>query len=391
MTRASSRILLWGGIAVVAVVAIVVIAVTWQRGSTPSPAPVAAQKIEAPPAAPAPAAPKPVATSPQPAPAPATTPATAPPVQAAPVAPVKTATAPASQTEVPRFDIVRVDPSGHAVLAGRAAPGSEVTVYDDGRVIGRATADGDGNWVLVLDQPLPSGQGQLTLSATSKDGAVTRSDGVVALLVPERATNPTPAAQTQATTSPPAATPMTAETPAAKTETPIAVLVPKEGPATTLQLPPLKGKGEERLSMDLVEYGTKGNVILEGRAAPGARIDAYINNKRVGSATAGQDGKWRIITDQEVAAGRYQLKLESHNEAGKQVAELTMPFERAVLPEQIPGDLVIVQPGNSLWRIARRSYGHGRRYVEIYHANRNQISNPQLIFPGQLLQIPGKS
>lgn len=385
MTRKSSRKLLWGGIALVAGVAIAVIAVTWQRGPTLTPAPVAAQKIEtpAPPAAstPAPAPPKPVATSPQPAPVPA------PP--AAPAAPAKTAAAPPVQAEVPRFDIVRVDPSGHAVLAGRAAPGSEVTVYDGGREIGRATADGDGNWVLVPDQPLPPGQGQLTLSAKSKDGTVTRSDGVVAMLVPDRATTPTSAAEAQTTKTTTAAGPVTTETP--KTEAPIAVLVPKEGPATALQLPPLKGKGEERLSMDIVEYGTKGDIILEGRAAPGAKIDAYLDNKKIGSTTADQNGKWRIVTSREVPAGRYQLKLESHHEAGKQVAEVTMPFERAAIPEQIPGDLVIVQPGNSLWRIARRSYGHGRRYVEIYHANRNQISNPQLIYPGQLLQIPGKS
>lgn len=373
MTRDSSRKLLWGGVAVAVVAVLVAIAVIWQNNRTSSPVPTVARKVESPPAA-TPSAPKPVATSPQPTPVP-------PPKQATPA---KTATNAIQQGEMPRFDIVRVDPSGHAVLAGRAAPGSEVTVFDAGKEIGHVTADKDGNWVLIPDQPLPIGQSQLTLSAKAKDGTVMRSDGVVAMLVPERGTTPAPSAVSGSQE-------VTAASVPTKAEAPIAVLVPKEGPATALQLPPLKGQGDDRLSMDIIEYGTKGDVILEGRAAPGARIDAFLDNTKIGTAIADGDGKWRIVTSETVPPARYRLKLESHNRAGKEVAQLAMPFERATLPEQLPDDLVIVQPGNSLWRIARRSYGRGRRYVEIYHANRNQISNPQLIYPGQLLQLPGKS
>lgn len=371
MTRDSSQKLIWGGVALVVIAAVVAFVATRPGGPASSPTEAVAQKIETPPPAPL----KPVATSPQPAPVPPPTPAT----------PGGAPTAAAQPGEVPRFDIVRVDPSGHAVLAGRAAPGSEITVYNGTQELGHTTADSDGNWVLVPDQPLPPGQGQLTLTAKAKDGTVMHSDGVVAMLVPERGGKPVPPAQEAA-----AAAGATPKTEPAKAEAPIAVLVPKEGPAKPLQLPPLKG-GEERLSMDIIEYGTKGDVILEGRAAPDAQIDAFLDNKKIGTATADKDGKWRIVTTEAVPPARYRLKLESHNAAGKELAQIILPFERASLPEQIAGDLVIVQPGNSLWRIARRSYGHGRRYVEIYHANRRQISNPQLIFPGQLLQVPGKS
>ena len=360
MTRDSSRKLWWGGAVVVAVVAIAVIVTFWNSGPAPvSPAPTATRKIEAP-AAPSP--PRPVAASPQPAA----------PSAPSPAAPAKPAAA-AGQTEVPRFDIVRVDPSGHAVLAGRAPPGSEVTVYDGQHELGHVTADNDGDWVLVPDQPLPPGQSQLTLSAKAKDGTVMRSDGVVAMLVPQRGGSAGTAGGA-------------AETPAT-----VAVLVPKEGPAKPLQLPPLAGKGEDRLSLDIVEYGPKGNIILQGRAAPGVAVGAYLNGKKVGAATADPDGKWEIVTGEDIRPGRYQLKLEARNEAGKVVARLATPFERATLAKQMSGDLLIVQPGNSLWRIARRSYGHGIRYVEIFHANRDQIANPSLIYPGQLLHIPGKS
>ena len=49
---------------------------------------------------------------------------------------------------------------------------------------------------------------------------------------------------------------------------------------------------------------------------------------------------------------------------------------------------MIVQPGNSLWRIARRVYGSGFQYTVIYAANAGQIRDPDLIFPGQIFVLP---
>ena len=51
-------------------------------------------------------------------------------------------------------------------------------------------------------------------------------------------------------------------------------------------------------------------------------------------------------------------------------------------------DYVVVQPGNSLWRIARRLSGRGLDYVHIYGANQTQIRDPDLIYPGQVFEIP---
>jgi nucleoid-associated protein YgaU len=48
-----------------------------------------------------------------------------------------------------------------------------------------------------------------------------------------------------------------------------------------------------------------------------------------------------------------------------------------------------VAPGDSLWKIAKRSYGDGNQWKKIYEANRQVIgSNPDLIKPGQVLVIP---
>lgn len=50
--------------------------------------------------------------------------------------------------------------------------------------------------------------------------------------------------------------------------------------------------------------------------------------------------------------------------------------------------LITVQPGHSLWRISEGHYGAGERYLVIYTANRGQIRNPDLIYPGQIFVLP---
>lgn len=47
-----------------------------------------------------------------------------------------------------------------------------------------------------------------------------------------------------------------------------------------------------------------------------------------------------------------------------------------------------VKSGDCLWRIAQKFLGKGSRYTEIYNLNRDKISNPNLIYPGQVLRIP---
>lgn len=48
----------------------------------------------------------------------------------------------------------------------------------------------------------------------------------------------------------------------------------------------------------------------------------------------------------------------------------------------------VVTKGDCLWNIAVKAYGNGYRWVDIYQANRDVISNPDLIYPGQVLRLP---
>ena len=74
------------------------------------------------------------------------------------------------------------------------------------------------------------------------------------------------------------------------------------------------------------------------------------------------------------------------------VSRLETPFSLADLSDAAVGEgLVVVQPGNSLWRIARRVYGQGVRHTLIFDANQDQIRDPDLIYPGQIFVVPGAS
>lgn len=47
-----------------------------------------------------------------------------------------------------------------------------------------------------------------------------------------------------------------------------------------------------------------------------------------------------------------------------------------------------VEKGDTLSAIAQKYYGNGNKYPKIYNANRDQLSNPDKIYPGQVLKIP---
>ena len=84
----------------------------------------------------------------------------------------------------PVFDIARIEPSGDAVIAGRAAPGASVELLRDGKFHDRAVADRTGQFVMIPPQ-LPPGDYELTLRSTQPNGKqATSQQGVVVSLKP---------------------------------------------------------------------------------------------------------------------------------------------------------------------------------------------------------------
>lgn len=122
------------------------------------------------------------------------------------------AEAPPAAAEEPSFDVVRVSPSGDAVIAGRAAPHTELIVLDNGEPIGTVRADAIGDWILIPATPLDSGEHEFSL-------VVKTPRGTIVLPPPAAATVPgdtaAPPPQSNAAPPPPAPKPATASAPAA--------------------------------------------------------------------------------------------------------------------------------------------------------------------------------
>ena len=114
--------------------------------------------------------------------------------------------------------------------------------------------------------------------------------------------------------------------------------------------------------------------------------------RRAGDAAVDGQGRWALAPLGQVSVGRHRLRLDQVATAGAVAARIEVPFQRDHLPEgSLPDGRVVVQPGNNLWRLARATYGRGTQFTVIYEANREQIRNPNLIFPGQTFAVPGAS
>ncbi len=268
-----------------------------------------------------------------------------------------------AKTTLPNFDVVRVERDGSAVVAGRSRANAVVTLLDGEQTLGRTQADSRGQWVVIPEAAFQPGTRELSLRTTVPGGDSRESDSVVVITVPERKNGG--AAET------------------------LAVLVPRGGgPSRVLQKPGPRAVAEG-LSIDIVDHDDNGNISLTGTAEPGAEIRAYLDNDYLGRAFADDQGAWSLRPLETVGEETYVLRLDRIGSDGNVAARVELPLSLDLFGVQdFSTGQVVVRPGNSLWRIARRIYGRGIKYSIIYRANKDQIRDPDLIYPDQVLSVP---
>ena len=95
-------------------------------------------------------------------------------------------------------------------------------------------------------------------------------------------------------------------------------------------------------------------------------------------------------------SGVYRLRIDEVAADGSVTSRVETPFKREA-PEVVagtattaPAGSVTVQPGSTLWAIARDRYGEGLLYVRVFEANRDLIRDPDLIYPGQVFALPDR-
>src|SRR5690606_9347494 len=194
------------------------------------------------------------------------------------------------------------------------------------------------------------------------------------------------------------------------------------------QTPPPAPQSVQRAStspfIEAVEIDGR-EVFVAGQAEAGKRVRVYANEVLLGQATVDTNGRFLIETERDLPVGDYIVRADVLGKDGVTVAaRAAVPFARpagesmtsvAPAPTAAPASggaavqstaaqdtemgaalersdgAVIIRKGDTLWHISRRVYGRGIRYTTIYQANKDQIRNPNRIYPGQTFALPGQS
>lgn len=336
--------------------------------------------------------------------------------EAAPLAEVAPAPAPS-------FDVVRVEPDGTALIAGQGAPNEEISILIDGNELQSARAGADGRFVSFLSLGLSETPQVLTLRGAGTDGSAGTEGEQQVILSPNPAAGGVMVAGAPALVQPAATPPQSPEQltalPEGETDLPQPVAespemaaegtAPAEPQTPTVLLAdgndvqvlqqPDAPTGAEGVELSTIAYDADGAVMLKGRARPGSFVRGYLDGVLKATAEVSSEGSWESRVP-GVIPGVYTLRVDEVDSEGAVMSRVETPFERAA-PAQIaqaredagqagsPVSEVTIQPGNTLWAIARENYGDGVLYVRVFEANRELIRDPDLIYPGQVFTIPG--
>lgn len=158
------------------------------------------------------------------------------------------------------------------------------------------------------------------------------------------------------------------------------------------------------------------SVFVAGKAKDGARVIVHANDVLLGTSAISPEGRFLVQGERPLAIGDYIIRADLLDGTNRILATARVPFRReagenilAVAPaanqqagsantqadgaqdtaalQKVDGS-VIIRRGDNLWTISKRTYGEGTRYTTIYLANRDQIRNPDLIWPGQVFVMP---
>ena len=392
---------------------------------------------------------------------------------------------------VPTFDVVRVEPGGDAVMAGRSEPGMVIALFANGQEIGRTRANDSGEWVITLEQPLRPGEYVVTIVGATPDGSrqVESVDRIAVSVPPAKTEAPmvalvSPDAPTKVLQQPEA--PATGAAVAAASGAPAdaasggtaasATVAGGAAPAVVAGAPgdaappptwaqPFATGGDTAASQTATTSQTAATaspsamaepavaaapetpaaaalavgmvekdgdtVTVSGASLPGATVRVYVNEAPVGEAVADAAGRWMFTGPHAVGPGDHTVRVDQVDPAtGAVMARSAVPFEvlsaaeiaaapatpetpavalppptaaeaetvAGAAPETAATDAaagagmrkIRIRKGDDLWTLAERYYGkrRGVRYTNIYRANRKQIRNPDLIYPGQVFIIP---
>lgn len=251
---------------------------------------------------------------------------------------------PVAAWTVPGFDVLRVEPDGSTVIAGRAQPNTKLEIMSGDTVIGTADVGAAGDFAAVFEKPLAAGDYQLTLRSVGENGATKSSEEVATVSIPKdkagellaMVSKPGEASRiitkpvAEAKPADAAAQPATATGEVAKAE-PV--------PAVPSQIPETGEKPAVSVSAVEIE-GRK--IFVAGNAKAGALVRVYADDKPVGEIKADEQGRFVVEGAIDLPVGGHTIRADVMGADGSTVeTRASVPFDRPA------GDQVaaVAQPG----------------------------------------------
>jgi len=253
---------------------------------------------------------------------------------------------------VPEFDIVRIEKNGSIVIAGRWLPHQNISIMVNNKIVATERTDYAGEFVYApANAWVP---GNYTIALLGAEPEVKSSDKVFVYVSEAGAENS------------------------------VSLLMTKTG-STLLQAPAMLQDGD--LAVSKIDYLDTGRIVITGDGLPRLRVSLAMDGEYFGFARVSDHKHFGLGANvgDLVPGKQYQLAVRMHDGDGRTIATVMHEF---VMPEMTGDDdtYYTVRRGDCLWIIARNFMRRGVLFSII--AERNSITNPDLIFPKQKLQIP---
>lgn len=301
-----------------------------------------------------------------------------------------------------RIEAVEVE-GDKLFVAGVATAGYQVRVFADGEEVGVASVTKNGRFLVEATKDLDVGQHQITAALEERASRKVLLRAIVPFNRPKGealaavAASPEIVVKTELSTEADMAT--TEKKPEeAKTEIALKSVDDVEKTENT----EMKKAVSDEVFVETntkTETDKKTDDIVENSSVAANDV---VENSTV--AVVKSDGNEVMVADENKQATPTDTKVV---EVEKLVAGNTQQVDKQPVetiqqssePKTIVQDelqpasrqSVIIRRGDTLWQIARRTYGAGVRYTTIYLANQQQIDDPDMISPGQIFAIPDEA
>lgn len=293
------------------------------------------------------------------------------------------------------LNTVDYNDKGDIIFAGNGAANATVRLYVDNTSIADAKIDSGGSWTFAGKSEIAPGTHTLRVDQLNADSTVTQRielpfvraepEEVVALTKP--AVPPSGDAATTTSTQP-GATAQATETTAGSAEASSSQATANATAMVANTDQPVPDKTVAAPAADTVSSATSGAPSVTPTPTPTTTAASEPSQPTASQPEAQSTVVAESAPDQ--AAPAPPAAASAATPPAPEVAA-NQPMANGTVGEISRNGRVVIQPGNNLWQISRVIYGQGVRYTVIYQANKEQIRNPDLIYPGQIFATPGAS